>query len=340
MSGGFLRYAGGCRIYPSELLGHRCVVLENRWLRTNILVDRGAAIFDLVWKSDDVDLLWRWERGLRPPGYIPGLALAGGSFQDHFFGGWDLMFPTVDRHEPARPVPTGYHGEVAQQPWEWAVERDGADEIVLRASMRCVRNPFRIERRFRMGADAAALELETTWVNVGSVPARYAIGEHIALRLDHLGDHDMQLDLPGGTLQTPPGSDGEGALLAAGQSTPWPLARAADGGQLDLRRIPTADASTSDVLAIVDLPEGRATLRPAETAGAPTMTLSWSLEAMPALLLWLARGGDTGAPWFGTARLLAIEPMSLLPWDDENRLPTLAAGERAACRLELSVGAA
>ena len=66
---GYLRSAGTCRAYESSVLGHRSVVLENRLLRATVLVERGAALFELVWKPGGLDMLWRWERGIRPPGY-------------------------------------------------------------------------------------------------------------------------------------------------------------------------------------------------------------------------------------------------------------------------------
>src|SRR5437870_9142855 len=88
VSGGWLRYAGGCRCYATAILGHRALLLESPFLRAHILVDRGGAVFDLVDKRRDHDLLWRWKRGLRPVDYSPSVDLAHGNYQDHFFGGW------------------------------------------------------------------------------------------------------------------------------------------------------------------------------------------------------------------------------------------------------------
>ena len=180
--GGYLRPAGTCRAYESSVLGHRSVVLENRFLRATVLIDRGAALFELVWKATDRDLLWRWERGIRAPGYQPSVDLPQGNFQDHFFGGWDLMFPTVDHFQPAAPLPTGYHGEVAVLPWQWRIVADCAEHVALEASLRCVRSPFVIHRVFGLHEARPELAVDTRFENVGAVPARYAVGEHIALQ--------------------------------------------------------------------------------------------------------------------------------------------------------------
>ena len=48
---------------------------------------------------------------------------------------------------------------------------------------------------------------------------------------------------------------------------------------------------------------------------------------MPCAVLWFGFGGDRQPPWYGTARLLAVEPMSLLPWDDPQQLPIAEPGE-------------
>ena len=249
---------------------------------------------DLVWKSDDVDLLWRWERGLRLPGFIPGLALAGGSFQDHF---WWL----------GRDVPDGRPSRAGTT---------SADGLSRRGGTAAMGVGCRARRRRRGGAvrqrpvRAEPLPYRTP-LPAARRSGRARTRDHVGQRRHRPGSampsestsHSASTiggrrhatrSPPGGTLVTPPGTAVEGMLLAPGQSTPWPLAHAADGRELDLRQIPTADAGTSDVFAIVDLPEATATLRPADVTGAPEMRLSWSREHMPALLLWLALGGDTG----------------------------------------------
>src|SRR5262249_37761310 len=159
-----------------SVLGHRAMLLESPYLRTHVLVDRGGALFDLVDKRTDYELLWRWERGLRAVHYSPSVDLAQGTYQDHFFGGWDFMFPAVDRSQPAAPLPTGYHGETFLQPWRFVVEHDEPGEVALSLSTRCVRSPFLVTRRLSVTAERAELLVETRARNVGLAPARLSCG--------------------------------------------------------------------------------------------------------------------------------------------------------------------
>ena len=203
MTAGWLPYTGGCRAYPSEIVGHRCVVMESPHLRTHVLTDRGGALLDLVWKPGDIDILWRWERGVRPLHYTPSVDLPQGNYQDHFFGGWDFMFPAVDRAQPpAAPLPTGYHGETFLLPWDWRIETNTHDEVVLVLSTGCVRSPFLVERRFSLARDRSEIVVETRARNTGHTSAKLSLGEHITLKIDdYLAGATLEMD-PATTVET------------------------------------------------------------------------------------------------------------------------------------------
>ena len=335
--GGYLRPAGTCRAYESSVLGHRSVVLENRFLRATVLIDRGAALFELVWKATDRDLLWRWERGIRAPGYHPSVDLPQGNFQDHFFGGWDLMFPSVDRFQPAAPLPTGYHGEVAVLPWQWRIVADCAEHVALEASLRCVRSPFVIHRVFGLHEARPELAVDTRFENVGAVPARYAVGEHIAFSIEHLLE-GASIELDAATACTMPESPAASARLGPGERMRWPRAAGRDGSPVDISRIEPGLLDTSDVVGLVDLARAALAVVP-DDPREPTIRLAWSSDVTPCALLWLGFGGDRQPPWYGTARLLAVEPMSLLPWDDPDKLPLMEPGEVAEYTLRVTLEA-
>jgi hypothetical protein len=309
-------------------------VLENRHLRVTLLPERGGALFELLWKPGDVDLLWRWERGLRPVGYVPSLPLSQGNYQDHFFGGWDIMFPTVDRFQPVAPLPIGYHGEVACLPWRSRITADEPDEVAVELTVRCIRAPFLVTRILRL-THLPELVIETTIENLAKRPVSYAVGEHIALNIDPLLPGKLQLG--GAVLTTADGEASPHARLAPGQRSEWPIALLSDGNQTDVSRIDADALGTSDVIGLVDLAEP--TIRVVPTEGPlPPFSLTWDGELMPSLLLWLGLGGDLQAPWFGTATLLAVEPMSLLPWADPDQLPKADPREVIVSQLRVTVG--
>jgi hypothetical protein len=337
LSGGWLPYAGGCRCYETSLLGHRALLLESPFLRTHILVERGGAVFDVVDKLRDYEILWRWERGLRPVHYSPSVDLPQGNYQDHFFGGWDFMFPAVDRSQPAAPLPTGYHGETFLLPWEWAVEVDEPGDVAVSLRTRCVRSPFLVTRRFALTGERAEFRIETRARNVGLSPASLSCGEHIALRIDDYLAAGVSLELEGSTgLETMEEPASPSSRLAAAQRGEWPSFPAAAGGPLNLRRIDEGWEGGSDVLGATWGPSAAVRLTPDESR-LPTLTLGWSSNELPTSVFWLAFGGDKQAPWYGTARLLAIEPMSMLPWREVLR--ALEPGEELTYAVILTIDA-
>jgi hypothetical protein len=307
--------------------------MENRYLRVTVLPERGGAIFELLWKPTDVDLLWRWERGLRPTNYVPSVDLGEGNYQDHFFGGWDVLFPTVDRFQPVTPLPMGYHGEVAVLPWQWRTIADEPDEVAAELRVRCVRAPFEIVRVLRL-RPAPELVIETTIVNTSEAEVHYAIGEHIAVSAEPF--LPGRLRARGGTVTTPGGPHDARARLAPAQTSAWPWATHADGTSVDVSALDVNMLGTSDVMGVVDLHEPKIAFEPAG-GRSPRFSISWDSALMPSLLLWFGLGGDTEPPWFGSTSLIAVEPMSLLPWEGANRLPTIGPSERLRGRTVVRV---
>ena len=249
------------------------MVLENRLLRATVLVDRGAALFELVWKPGDLDVLWRWERGIRPPGYQPSVDLPQGNFQDHFFGGWDLMFPTVDRFQPA----------AAAERLSWG-GRDLAVAVAARhrlrrssraeALVRCVRSPFVIRRVFCLHEDRPELVVDTRFENVGTVAARYAVGEHIAFNIEHLLDGaSLEVDRATSCTMPGPAPPSRGSAPAAG---PRPRAAGRDGSPVEISRIEPGVLGSSDVAGLPTSRGGRSRWSPDDPE---RPALSFDLEA-------------------------------------------------------------
>ena len=76
----------------------QAVVLETDWLRTCVLPEVGAKIYDLIWKLAGRNLLWH------NPRILPQTYSIDGNFDNYWCGGWDDGFPTCD--------PCEYRGEL------------------------------------------------------------------------------------------------------------------------------------------------------------------------------------------------------------------------------------
>jgi len=86
----------GCRVNQYTWNGMGLVVMENERLRVAVLPDKGADIIEFRYKPADLDVLWHAPQTVLPPGtYIPTVARSGGSFLDHYSGGWQEIFPSA-----------------------------------------------------------------------------------------------------------------------------------------------------------------------------------------------------------------------------------------------------
>ena len=326
-----LRPAGRCRVHEAAVMGHRAVVLENRWLRATVLPDRGALLHELLHKPSDTDLLWRWDRGLPDPARpAPSLALPQGGFQDAFVGGWDLMLPAVSRLRAGAGV--GSHGETWALPWVAGIERDAPDGVRVALRTSCRRTPFDVVRTLELGEDPV-LRCVTRVANRGSRPHPWAMGEHAVwdVATDAGGDGSDRA-VRRAHARRP--SSRTARCSRRGAATAWPLAATQDGtGTRDLSAI---DASVlgSTGLAAVRVDAGEVAL---VGEGRPTVRLRWDREVLPHLLVWMPFGGDHGAPWFGTVRALGLEPVSVPPWTGARDLPELAAGAELVSTWEVAL---
>lgn len=76
--------------------GLRVVVLENELLRVSSLVDKGTDVYELLYKSPEVDFMFVSSRGVRNPSQgLPTNAHPSGFLHDYWEGGWQEMYPNA-----------------------------------------------------------------------------------------------------------------------------------------------------------------------------------------------------------------------------------------------------
>jgi galactose mutarotase-like enzyme len=311
----------GCRHLEFELLGYRTVTLENDVVRVTVIADLGARLYELLHKPSDTDVLWRWHRGLRPKDHVASTPNPRGSFQDHFAGGWNELFPSYRFPSFGGPVemgglPIGYHGEVACVPWEYVLERDDPEEVAIRFEVRTVRTPFRLTRTMRLRHGRPTLFISETATNEGGIDVPFVWGHHPDLGAPFL-DRDCVVDT-GATRVAAYRQDAYrmGRVAAEDQEGHWPHLKGRDGAMVDLSRVLGPDARVSDCFYLTEFAD------PAWAAVTNRRTgigvgLAWSRSIMPHALVWQGFGGDEIAPWWGSAYTLCVEPLSSYPMDYE-----------------------
>jgi Domain of unknown function (DUF4432) len=300
----------GCRTTDDLLYkGMRTLFLENELLRVGVLLDKGADIFQFLYKPADVDFLWRSPQGLVPPSrFTATRASASGAFLDAYHGGWQEILPGGG---PAdyRGAELGLHGEVTHLGWEYTILEDRPERLSVRLGVDCIRTPLHLERVMRLEAGQPTLFIDETLTNTCPEELDLMWGHHPAFGAPFLRE-GVRLFVPAGEVQVHSPLFAESGALEPGACFPWPLAPT-NGGTIDLACVPGPQAGFAELLYLKNLSGGwYAVLDPEKKVG---FGLSWPLEIFPYLWFWMVYGRAPGYPWWNRVYVIALEPWTSIP---------------------------
>src|SRR6185503_4201283 len=177
--------------------------LENEKLRVTVIADKGADIYEFLYKPRDVDFMWRSWVGLRDRAHIvPTSARAeAGAHMDYYEGGWQELFPncgTLSLHQEAE---IGQHGEVLLLPWSYTITKDEPDEIEVRFEVRTIRTPFHLVKSMSLRRNEAVLRIHERVTNESGQSVSFTWGHHPALGWPFI-DESCRVDLPACRIRT------------------------------------------------------------------------------------------------------------------------------------------
>ena len=219
------------------LKGHRCVTLENEKLRVTVIADKGADIYEFLYKPRDIDFMWRTWVGLRDRShFVPSSPRASGAHMDYYEGGWQELFPNCGNLSLHQGAEVGQHGEVLLLPWNYIITRDDPEEIEVRFDVRTVRTPFHLVRTMSLRSGEAILRIKERVTNESGQDVNFTWGHHPALGWPFI-DESCHVDLPGCRIRTLGDFTPSTSRLAPDQLSNWPLASGVDGAPIDLSRI-------------------------------------------------------------------------------------------------------
>jgi galactose mutarotase-like enzyme len=304
-------------LIKGQYRGHAALWLENEALRVGVLPEKGADIFELVYRPDGVQLLIEMPGGLKPPAGSPP-----SQFLDNYEGAWQELFPNHGDACTFRGQPMPMHGEVALLPWEVQVLQDDAAGTTVHLQVRCRKTPFLLERTMRLRAGAARLEIEGKVTNESEAACEFVWGHHVTLGEAFL-DGESWLDVPAKTVLTPdllpePAT----SRLAPGQSSPWPNAEGGRGGTIDLRAIPGRQVHSHDDAFLTGLERGHYTVT--SPGRGLRFSLDWDAQLFPWIAYWQPLGGADAPPFTG------MYGVGLEPWI--SRFPLAEAVEKGQAR--------
>lgn len=289
--------------------GVRAVRIENELIAATILVDKGADIYELVYKPKGMDVLWKSPSGLRPTGRgVPTAFSSEAAWLEYYAGGWQEILPNGGPACFYKGVELSFHGEASVAPWNWTVATfDEAAE--LRLSVRLFRSPFRIERVMRVEAGRPALILRERITNEGGEAMDYMWGHHPAYGAPFLSAH-CRIDIGTHTLQADDEYVGVHNPLELDGRYQWPMV-STTAGSINLSQLPDEKESRAMLAYFDQFEAGWYGITNTELGFG--VGLVWPKAVFPYAWFWQEFRGSPGFPWYKQAYVMAIEPFSSIP---------------------------
>ena len=281
----------------------RLLRLANAHLEVEIDPDLGAEVRS-VRRPGGPNVLARYEWS------SPLSVRRAGSYGDavldwlsDYRGGWQELFPNAGDACLVGGVPLPFHGEVSRARWE--MHEAGPDHVTMRSASRL---PLVLERRMRLAPDRPALRLEETVRTEGPLGSHFLMGHHPAF----VATAGARVELPAGTrLLVDERYVTDLVDLSPGEGGEWPLAPGHAGVDVRLDRIP--DGPVQRLVYLLDLgPSPWAAI--SDVHPGLGVAMAWDAGTYPCAWAWWEIGGSD-FPWYGRARILAIEPNTAAPSD-------------------------
>jgi hypothetical protein len=309
----------------------RAVVLENDRMAVTVLVDKGADIFQLVYKPRQLDVLWKAPWELRAPGSL-GISAPDPlvTWMDYYPGGWQELFPNGGAACSYKGAPLPFHGEVAVVPWSYAIVENNPNQVSLHCTVNTARLPFRLERVMSLSQHAPILTMHERLTNQSPEALDFMWGHHPAYGAPFLSEH-CRLDIPAGHYESDDGYDPPNNPILPGRRWPWPEVRDRRDRPMDLARPPAEGAGMTMLGYFTDLAEGWYAVT--NTQLGVGIGLVWPVTVLPYVWFYQEYNGALGYPFFGRCYVMCVEPVSSYPGQglevalDKGTALHLAAGQ-------------
>lgn len=282
------------------------LTLENDLLKITVLPDKGADIYEFIYKPKNLDFLWKFDRGLRSPGlginYAPDSHVA---WMDYYEGGWQVLFPSGGGPTHYKGVEIGFHGEVSTLPWRYEVLKETPEEVSLKLTVRTTRTPFKMEKTLTLKDGEARLYIREKLTNESSEEMDYSWGHHPAFGAPFLAE-GLKIDVPAAWVETHE-QVGPASRLPRKDRFAWP--NVTNGERtIDLSVLPPETETSADLSFLGGLEEGWYGLTNPELGVG--FGLAWPEEIFPYLWLWQEFRGSSGWPWYKSNYVMGFEPFT------------------------------
>lgn len=306
------------------------VLLESRDLSVSIDPGRGSDLLSLVHKASGTELLfatpWRGRADDIRDG-LSGVTSTGSmeAWLEQYRGGWQTLCPNAGAPRLSGGAPFGYHGEASVT--RWRIVDQHADSLSLATSLFSV--PVSIEREITVVDDV--LGITDTVTNLSGRTLRFDYAHHPAFGGAFLeGGCIIATGAETFVNDSEAGIDG----VEPNSRHTWPIAVGANGAMTDLGVVAPYDAARSAFGWLTDFTGYWASFT-APRLGL-TARLDWDGTHLPYAWLWQELNSAPDWPWYGRARVVAIEPSST-PTSGPSRESVIRLDPRRPIRIPITL---
>ncbi|MBA3643573.1 MAG: aldose 1-epimerase [Chloroflexia bacterium] len=302
-----------CRVSEITLdCGVRAVRLENDLIAVSVLPDKGADIYQLIYKPFDLDVLWKSPWGLpRLTGIHSPAADSQAAWMDAYEGGWQEILPSGGGPSHYRGAELIFHGEASMSVWETTIEQETADAVEVTCSLRLRRSPLSVRRVMRIEANRSVLTLTERITNLGGEPLDVMWGHHPAYGAPFLSG-DVRIDTNARSLRADDLIDPPHNPFNLDARTAWPAAER-DGTRTDLSHVPDEATPRGTMAYLHDFSGDWGWYGLTNTRLGVGVGLVWPASVFPYAWFWQELHASPGYPWHQEVYVMAIEPFSSIP---------------------------
>lgn len=273
----------------------KTIALQNSEMLMVVRPDLGGRIDRLQDRRTGHD--WLWHPETYDPSQTRSLPI-GASFDEHWTGGWDEVFPSDVEGEFH-----GYafvdHGELWSQNWQ-VVE---ASSFHVTMSYACRRIPVIVTKRISLHETQAEAKIEYWFQNMSEDTIPFLFKQHAAIAIDE-GD---QILLPDCWIE--PAVPDFSRIIGQPQKTQFPKAFDAEGREIEVQYTPPRSSKLQEFYYSMDLAVGECGIYNERSQS--SLRMSFDTADFPYVWVFQSYGG-----WHDRY-VLVLEPCTTIPYDLE-----------------------
>lgn len=271
------------------------ITLNNNAIKLTICPELGGRIDQLYDHKTGHNWLWH------PADYEPSQTRTlniGDSFDDHWTGGWDEIFPN-DAAALFQGRQLVDHGELWSQAWQVAQ----ASELSIKLLYACQTIPVFVEKTIRLSETEPQAEIEYLFHNKSDETLPFLFKQHAAIAIE-AGDEILLPDC-----QIEPVDLGFSQIIGRHEKTRFPHAFAADGQTIQVQQIPPRSSQLREFYYCSELATGHCGIRNSQTQSA--LIMQFDRADFPYVWVFQSYGG------WRDHYVLVLEPCTTMPYDLE-----------------------